>query len=120
MELIIKNQLKEDLHDKEYKLIVESMHGDAEGYTFNTLFIMKSEEDKLIKILEFLQWAKHDKTTLNEIEHQYGIIKNTVGLETLGFVDRDYSNGKKTIAKPSIYRLTYFDAFSIEHAVEIK
>lgn len=75
MKIEIGKPVKTTRHINKYKIYIEFMTGDADGYESLTLFVSKSHEKDILKLLEFLErcakaypYGRGSKDTYNHVE----------------------------------------------------
>ena len=104
-----------------YKLVINNMSGDADGYE-KTKTLFKKEEEGLVKdLVDLCKWAVKDWPSRDSIEFRY----NEIMKKHNRYSDDDwdiitYDNFGDCMCRPYFTSLTWFDENGDEFEVDIK
>lgn len=96
-----------------FKVIIENMHGDADAYTYVTMYI--NDSDKVIKVHDFCKYVAplHDRLW-REWERFFR------DDEIDEFIQGDSTCDGEFSARPRVHKVTFFDSIGNEREVRIR
>jgi hypothetical protein len=100
-----------------YKLKISNMHGDADQYTTNTLYIENEQEVK--NIIEFCKWTNSRNPRQVSRPEISRVGEELFGETLFDFLDSDVTTDHQYVCRPSFERLTFFDDEGIEWNVVV-
>lgn len=114
MELKIKGLVSKKSITDQYKLVIEHMHGDADGYSQSVVYFSKDEEDMLKRYLEIL----NELEETGDVQSVDDEITN-MGKDDGGLLMMDASC-QGELCMPSLKKLTWFDKNGLEYKVSVE
>lgn len=129
--LKVGKQIIPQLNEDCYKLIIDNMHGDADGTTYTESYYTESELPMLRDILLLLEDASHWLLGRDDVtERLQKIYKDHVPDEDENgdyhwdwaheLVDNDHTCDNQYKCLPTLHSLTYFDGQGVEYSVKLK
>jgi len=108
-----------------FKLVVSNMHGDADLYTTTDNYFDKSQEARLIEVIEFLNWCR--RPSRDEISDKWNELLNKFdeedGDEAEGLlydmIELDSTADNQFVCCPEFKKLTYFNENGVECKVNV-
>ena len=110
--LIIRDPIQPRVYKNIYKIVIENMHGDADMFSYITLYL---DEKDIINIVDFCAWLNIKYLRDNVIEKVY----YKVFKEKINFMVGDATCDGQRLASPRVQKITYFDENGVEHEVRI-
>lgn len=111
--MTIGNPINHPVHRNKFKITVKCMHGDADAYTSKTIY--EEARDIVIKIYDFLKWARRADSDLYNRMWNLAFPNNEDGL--FDILSRDATSNGEFWASPDRVTITYFDDNGVEHNV---
>ena len=116
MDLQIGQPVKAVVYTDTYKIVISNMHGDADSYTYNTVYDKSKEE--ALKTIEFCKWVEKNDPCHSDV---YEKSNELFGHEDAwsGLLEGDCTCDGQRFCSPRIETVTYFDKDGIEYNVRI-
>lgn len=103
-----------------YKLVVNNMSGDADGYEKTKTFFKKDNEDLIKELIDMCEWAVDKWPSREDIELKYRSICDKYGYDYYDFGVVTYDNYGDCLCRPYFTSLTWFDENGEEYQVNLK
>lgn len=113
--MTIENPIVHQVHRNEYKIVIRAMHGDADGYTNNTIY--EEDKERVIKIYDYLKWARRADRRLFGRMWKLAFPEDEYEDMLYDLLPGDATCDGQYRARPTRVTVTYFDDNGIEYSV---